>query len=392
MSIIERIAKHLSQDNGPWWYPTIYRVTALVTAMSIAILIVIGGRLIAGLLHSSKTTPPVALPQIEQPAGPVVSIPESTKDTSTACEEIEQKEIALNAEVYTHAILYAAARGDRETADNFLREFFGVDSSYSVYSHDYSKLAPAILYAASIGDAAFVKVMLTPEPEDNGSNKAGKNVRAMVYAASKGSAATVREMLDGTADNYNSLSDALRYAARKGRTSAIKVLIFAYGNHDVECGIREPVEAIWSAADEGDTATVKSLAAASMKDGEEALGRAISEGRVGIVRVLVTAGVDVNTSEVGPSLLPRLVSSYAYENGMLKVLIEGGADLDERDNEGNTALIIAASSGYTDVVEVLLDAGAGVNVKSRDGKTALMLAEENGNDEIVRLLRAAGAK
>jgi ankyrin repeat protein len=55
-------------------------------------------------------------------------------------------------------------------------------------------------------------------------------------------------------------------------------------------------------------------------------------------------------------------------------------------------LIGAAANGHTDSVRALLDAGADVDAKSDDGVTALMAAERNGHNDIVGLLRNAGTK
>ena len=55
-------------------------------------------------------------------------------------------------------------------------------------------------------------------------------------------------------------------------------------------------------------------------------------------------------------------------------LLEQGADVNVKDNDGETALIWAAYRGYTDIAELLIDKEADVNVKDNDGETALMLA------------------
>ena len=58
----------------------------------------------------------------------------------------------------------------------------------------------------------------------------------------------------------------------------------------------------------------------------------------------------------------------------------------------NSELIEAAKNGDTVSIKALLDAGADVNVKGEDGYTALMFAANAGHTEIVELLKAAGAK
>ena len=48
--------------------------------------------------------------------------------------------------------------------------------------------------------------------------------------------------------------------------------------------------------------------------------------------------------------------------------------------------------GLIDVFRLLLDRGANINVKSNDGTTALKLAVNNGKPEVAALLREKGAQ
>jgi ankyrin repeat protein len=67
--------------------------------------------------------------------------------------------------------------------------------------------------------------------------------------------------------------------------------------------------------------------------------------------------------------------------------------VDTKDRFGRTALCIAASNGYTQIVKTLLANGADVNIKDRDvhDRTALILAADNGHTEVVKVLLANGA-
>ena len=76
----------------------------------------------------------------------------------------------------------------------------------------------------------------------------------------------------------------------------------------------------------------------------------------------------------------------------VKALLEQGADVNAKDNDGFTALMFAARDGQTDTVPALLAKGADVNAKDNDGRTALMRAKKKGHKEIVQLLKKAGAK
>ena len=53
---------------------------------------------------------------------------------------------------------------------------------------------------------------------------------------------------------------------------------------------------------------------------------------------------------------------------------------------GQTALMLAASHGRSDMVELLLASGANVNARDEDGSTALMCACEHGYIDIVQML------
>lgn len=49
-------------------------------------------------------------------------------------------------------------------------------------------------------------------------------------------------------------------------------------------------------------------------------------------------------------------------------------DLDHQDNEGDTALIVAAQHGFVAIVKMLREKGANVNIKAKDGNNALTQA------------------
>jgi len=82
---------------------------------------------------------------------------------------------------------------------------------------------------------------------------------------------------------------------------------------------------------------------------------------------------------------------WAAENGLVDIaalLIEGGADTDETDHFGNTALHLALA--YPDLIELLLENGANVNAKNALGNTPLHLAVKDRR--AVEVLLAAGAR
>ncbi|KZO96536.1 ankyrin [Calocera viscosa TUFC12733] len=66
-------------------------------------------------------------------------------------------------------------------------------------------------------------------------------------------------------------------------------------------------------------------------------------------------------------------------------------DVNIKDSQGWTPLMIAASAGQDDIVELLIGAGADVKAVNEKGITALHYAASKGRHEIGKLLVASGA-
>jgi ankyrin repeat protein len=81
----------------------------------------------------------------------------------------------------------------------------------------------------------------------------------------------------------------------------------------------------------------------------------------------------------------------AEDTARLAALLEAGADINARDEHGQTALMIAARDGRTSAVRWLIEHGADLNHTAKFHLSALMLAVINGRDAIVGLLADAGA-
>jgi ankyrin repeat protein len=79
----------------------------------------------------------------------------------------------------------------------------------------------------------------------------------------------------------------------------------------------------------------------------------------------------------------------AGDSGRIKALLQGGADVNVRDDLGATPLMNAVALPGQDCVRALLDAGADVNAVTTTGATALMWA--TGQTPNVRLLLEHGA-
>ncbi len=76
---------------------------------------------------------------------------------------------------------------------------------------------------------------------------------------------------------------------------------------------------------------------------------------------------------------------------IVKTLIDGGARVDARANNGITPLHVAAGNGLVNVVNDLLAKGSDINVKADDGSTPLHFAVDGGSNAMVTALLAKGA-
>jgi len=74
---------------------------------------------------------------------------------------------------------------------------------------------------------------------------------------------------------------------------------------------------------------------------------------------------------------------------VMALLASQNVDVNAVDEHGNTPLIEAARLGHDKVATALLLAHADPSIKNDEGKTALMLAAEGRHDETVRVLTEA---
>ncbi|KAI5785392.1 hypothetical protein FPQ18DRAFT_87085 [Pyronema domesticum] len=118
--------------------------------------------------------------------------------------------------------------------------------------------------------------------------------------------------------------------------------------------------------------------------GSTMLLQAVRIGHEGIVRILLERGVDVNLADGNN----RTALSWASENGhdsVVKLLLQAdGIDINSKDSEyDRTALSWASENGHDSVVKLLLQAdGIDINSKDDDGETALSLASLYGHDSL----------
>ncbi|EAY03462.1 ankyrin repeat protein, putative [Trichomonas vaginalis G3] len=76
---------------------------------------------------------------------------------------------------------------------------------------------------------------------------------------------------------------------------------------------------------------------------------------------------------------------------LTEYFISHGANINEKDGNGNTALRIAACNNSKETAEILISHGANINEKYRNGETALHIAATYNYEEMAELLISHGA-
>jgi ankyrin repeat protein len=120
---------------------------------------------------------------------------------------------------------------------------------------------------------------------------------------------------------------------------------------------------------------------------------AARNGHVGVVRVLVSAGANVDLARAGDGATPLYMAAQNGHDIVASVLLDKQADVNQATADGGiTPLYAAAHYGHVDVVRVLVHADASVNQKTTDnGFTPLYTAARNGHVDVVRELIGAHA-
>jgi hypothetical protein len=90
---------------------------------------------------------------------------------------------------------------------------------------------------------------------------------------------------------------------------------------------------------------------------EQKLIDAAFMGKVEIARSLIDQGADVNArDESGNTIL--LTAVRPYGTGMVKLLVDSGADISAKDQFGFTPLAVAVKNNHTDIAKYLKEKGA----------------------------------
>ena len=156
-----------------------------------------------------------------------------------------------------------------------------------------------------------------------------------------------------------------------------------------------PLDIFEASAVEGGTDGVAALLDAGPCPGRHVLGRRVHAAAPGglfrpeaTAGVLLERGADPDAVSRNPMALRPLHSAAASRSlGIVKLLVDRGADVNARQHGGWTPLHAAAFNGDLAMAEYLVAHGAVMSLKSDDGKTPLDVAVEKAADAVAQWLR-----
>ncbi len=118
---------------------------------------------------------------------------------------------------------------------------------------------------------------------------------------------------------------------------------------------------------------------------------AVSRGYKNMVNDLISQGADVNeNNEQGETAL-MIAAADCDIPSTVQALIDAGAQINATDDFKNTALFRAVINQCVENIKILTQAGARVDIRSMDGQTPLAIASTDGNVVVVNALLDAHA-
>jgi len=167
---------------------------------------------------------------------------------------------------------------------------------------------------------------------------------------------------------------ALIIAALNGKENIVEFLISKGANLDIDnCGYSALMAAYSYGYQNKDELTLEEKASYN-----------------NIVIKLIEAGANLYKEDVifGTLLMQECSQLNPNPNLVDKLIEKGGSDLINRKNsyDDTTALMNACSAGNTDIVTKLINGGADINLKENRGENALMYACREGKSGIVEIL------
>lgn len=254
--------------------------------------------------------------------------------------------------------------------------------------------------AVQRGDVAqslrVVEDIIVASEDPNRCDSAGYN--AMHYAARSGDAGAVEMLLFHRLDLFTASHEGvsvLHEAAAAPKPDAALLLLEHGGAELANAVDHEGRVPLHHAVVKGHADVVRALldkgALTGFHDskGKSPLHLAVDREDHSLMFMLAEHGADINAGTGADTPLMSAVRSGSMEK--LRVLLDMGADPNQTNAEGLTALMVACDDDRADIAALLLEAGADPTLKTKEGRAALHYARNGIDAGLLQRMVHAGA-
>lgn len=124
-------------------------------------------------------------------------------------------------------------------------------------------------------------------------------------------------------------------------------------------------------------------------DGNSLLHQMVKQGKLNMIRMLIKAGADIESSNVHGSTPINSAAELGLHE-VVKELIDADCGVNRPNLRGRSPLSSAAMNGHLEVVKQLISAECDIHWKDHERKNALMVAIEAEQLDVAKFLITAG--
>ncbi|MFC9541067.1 ankyrin repeat domain-containing protein [Lysinibacillus sp. NPDC056959] len=121
------------------------------------------------------------------------------------------------------------------------------------------------------------------------------------------------------------------------------------------------------------------------KESTSELFKAVEKGDINQLQSILNKKIDINAKDSNDRTA-LMIATYKNNVEAAKLLIDAGADVNIQDKMLNTPFLYAGGEGYLDILKMTIQADADPKITNRYGGTALIPAAEHGHIEVIKEL------
>lgn len=241
----------------------------------------------------------------------------------------------------------------------------------------------------------IVKYLLNYETKDS-LQEINSKYNLLITAVEKNHLSIVRYLINNgvNVNEENSRHEsAVIIAFKKGYISLAKMLL----SNEAKVNDQEIIEIVKIAINKNNLKIFECLIENNIninnkKDryNNSPLHLAVKEKKLDCVKYLLENGANINDKNKDGQT-PLFIAYDNNDKDTLHTLIRYNANINDTNNDGETLLFLAVKDNDIELVKFLINSDADLNVKDKDGSTPLMIASHERYFQVVRWLVKGGA-